>query len=177
MIFPNPFPPDLLRICSHSVTLIPRVATESLRTIGNKTEQTDRVVCIVREPIDRWVSGYVRWLYTRARWIDNRVRWEAPHHLYYDVHTAPQWCQAPVLYSNTHYICFEEIDLYAKRCGKTLPHKNHDSELLSWCYEKTHNWLETNNSWREMLVEFLQRDYTLRKSAMSVEDIPDSWFE
>ena len=176
MIFPNPYPPDLIRLCSHSVTLIPRVASTSLRRLGPFTKQTDKIVCIIRDPIDRWVSGYVHWLYTRARWVDNKVRWEAPHHLYYDVHTAPQWCQAPIRYSDTKFIRLEEINEYAERCKVLITHENHNSKSLSWCYEKTRTWIDTNVVWRESLIDFLHRDFILRQRCVPINSIPESWF-
>ena len=64
---------------------------------------------------------------------------------------------------------FEEIELYADRCGFTLPHLHPTPEVLN--HLKTHlvQWMKDNPDFKDALKQHLRLDYKLREKCQSVQ--------
>ena len=117
----QPYPPERVAICSHHLIIHAKVASTSLRGCGEPISFNapwDRpTIAIIRDPLQRWVSGYIMYLADLTRHQTGYVTFLPPHHFVYDVHTAQQ---AYKIRRDTHLVRFEEIQLYADRCGFTL---------------------------------------------------------
>ena len=169
------YPPNRRLICSHHLILHAKVASTSLRQCGEpvalEAAWDQPTVAIIREPLQRWVSGYIMYLFDLARWSDGKPRFRPPYHFTYDVHTTQQVYK---IRKDTHLIRFEDIQEYADRAGFILPHlhkqpRNHiKSEIVQW--------MKDNEDFKQALKQHLRLDYQLREKCQSVQSLPENLF-
>lgn len=171
-----PYTLDRVRICSHHLILHAKVASNSLRTCGTPVDVntwTLPTLALIRNPLQRWISGYIMYLADLSRHSTGLISFQPPHHFVYDVHTSQQIYK---IRKDTHLIRFEEIDHYATRCGFTLPHIHPTPEPLKPCKVQLVQWLKDNPKFKRALKEHLRFDYQLRDKCVSVQSLPDNFF-
>ena len=169
------YPPEARLICSHHLIIHAKVASTSLKTIGQEIDGTtlwDKpTVAIIRDPLNRWVAGYAMYLYDLARWSDEHPRFRPPYHFTYDIHTTPQIYKVR---KDTHLIRFEDIREYGDRCGVIIPHlhylprNNLKAEIVQWMKDNPH--------FKHQLKQHLRFDYQLREKCQSVQSLPANLF-
>ena len=169
------YPPEARLVCSHHLILHAKVASTTLRTIGQEIDGRllwDKpTVALIRDPLQRWVAGYTMYLYDLARWSDGHPRFRPPRHFTYDVHTTQQ---AYKIHKDTHLIRFEDINEYAARCGIAIPHEhrtprnNLKAEIVQWMKDNPH--------FKHQLKHHLHLDYKLREKCQPVQSLPANLF-
>lgn len=173
----RPYTPERVLICSHHLIIHAKVASTSLRGCGNCVPPTDAwdkpTVALIRDPLKRWVSGYTMYLADLARHSTGHIIFQPPHHFVYDVHTAQQ---AYKIRKDTYLVPFEEIELYADRCGFNLPHLHFTPHLLRLCKAELIEWLKENSDFKNALKHHLRFDYQLYNSCQSVQSLPANLF-
>jgi len=171
-------PPERRRMGAHDLIIHAKVASTSLRTLGDHVKRHEPyslpTIAIIRNPIERWVSGYVMYLADLARLSTGRIVFQPPYHFVYDIHTTQQ---IYTIRKDTHLIPFEEIQLYTDRCGFNLPHLHPTPGPLTHCKHELIYWLRDNERFKESLKHHLRLDYELRNRCVSVQSLPDSLFD
>lgn len=164
------------RVLSHEIILHAKCASTTLRQVGtpvNAATLSLPTVAFIRDPIKRWISGYVMYLSDLASHESGVVQFRPPHYPQTDVHTSRQVFK---VYHNTHLVRFEHLHLWAERCGITLPHLHSPSDRTRQIKLELIQWLKENPDWREMLIRHLQPDYQLRANCVSVQSLPSNFF-
>ena len=167
------YAPERRRMLNHEVLLIPKVASTTLREITEPSTRKLTQIAFIREPFQRWCSGYVMWLLDLARFSDGQVRFHTPHHTQYDMHTTLQRYSVK---SSTHCIKLDHINEWADRCNVTLPHLHKTSTTHSHLTQKLHCFLKKDDSFSYKLRLYLRSDYELYDKATSVQSLPDKLF-
>jgi hypothetical protein len=171
------YPPERVEICSHHLIIHAKAASTSLRGCGKSVHQFaawDRpTVALIRNPLERWISGYTMYLADLSRHLDGHLNFIPPRHFVYDVHTAQQ---AYKVRKDTHLIRFEDINEYADRCQFSLPHLNHAPFMLSKCKADAIQWMKDNEVFKHQLKHHLRFDYKLREKCVSVQSLPENLF-
>ena len=172
-----PFTPERVAICSHHLIIHAKAASTSLRECGDhvpfKAPWDRPTVALIRDPLQRWVSGYVMYLADLARHQTGRVYFQPPRHFTYDVHTVQQ---AYKIRRDTHFIRFESIKEYADRCGFTLPHLHSTPGRLTLLKQELIYWMKDNPHFKHQLKHHLHLDYQLREKCVSVQSLPANLF-
>ena len=173
----QPDTPERVKICSHHLIIHAKVASTSLRSCGDGVDSKDYgtlpTVAIIRNPLQRWVSGYTMYLADLARHSDGHVVFRPPHHFTYDVHTTQQIYK---IFKDTYLIKFEDIQQYADRCGFHLPHLHPTPGPLTQCKDESIYWLKDNPDFKNALKHHLRLDYQLRAKCQSVQSLPANLF-
>ena len=171
------FPPERRRMGAHDLIIHPKVASTSLRTLGDHVKQHapwDRpTVAFIRDPLDRWTSGYVMYLNYLARHQTGFMQWQPPHHYFYDLHTTPQ---AYKVKRDTYLIRFEHLNQYADRMNITIPHLHETPRTYLEYKTQLIRWLKVNPTFLQQLKHELQIDYQLREKCQSVQSLPENLF-
>ena len=167
------YPPERRRMLNHEILLIPKVASTTLREITEPPTHRLPQIAFIREPLQRWCSGYIMWLLDLARFSDGSVRFHTPYHTQYDMHTTLQRYSVK---SSTHCIKLDHINTWADRCNVTLPHLHKTSTDHSHLTQKLHQFLKKDEQFSYKLRLYLRSDYQLYDKATSVQSLPDKFF-
>ena len=172
-----PNAPDRRLILNHHLIIIPKVASTSLSTLGEKVSPMAPynlpTVAIIREPLQRWISGYSMYLADLARHQDGQIQFRPPHYHIYDIHTAQQTYKVR---RDTYTIRFEQIDVYADRCSLSIPHLHPTDVNILPIQRELVDWMRNNSSWVNALRESLFLDYQLYNNCLSVQSLPENLF-
>ena len=172
-----PYTPERVAICSHHLIIHAKVASTSLRKCGAYVSFDEAwskpTIALIRDPLQRWVAGYTMYLADLSRHSTGRIIFQPPHHFVYDVHTSQQVYK---IRRDTHFIRFEEIELYADRCGFILPHLHSTPSLLKSCKDELIQWLKYHKDFTQALKQHLRLDYQLRAKCQSVQSLPANLF-
>ena len=172
------FPPERRRMGAHDLIIHAKVASTSLRTLGKEVDHLSPfdlpTVAFIRDPLDRWISGYVMYLNYLARHQTGFMQWQPPHHYFYDLHTTPQ---AYKVRSDTYFIRFEHLSQYANRMNITVPYLHETPRTYREYKTRLVRWLKVNPTFLQGLKHELQIDYQLYNRCQSVQSLPDFLFD
>jgi hypothetical protein len=173
----NPYPLERRLVLRHHLVLHAKCASTTLRTIGEMVAFdapfNRPTVALIRDPLQRWVSGYCMYLADLARHSTGEIKFRPPHHHTYDVHTSLQIYK---ILPTTHLIPFESIDQYALRCNVQIPHLHETPRQIKEMKQQLVNWLKQNPQFVTELKLSLRPDYQLRANCVSVQSLPETFF-
>ena len=162
---------------AHDLIIHPKVASTSLRTLGDYVDEHAPwdlpTIALIRDPLDRWISGYVMYLNYLARHQTGFMQFQPPHHYFYDLHTTPQ---AYKIKSTTHLIRFEALQDYAFQMNLSIPHLHETARTYREYKTQLVQWLKENEDFKEGLKQALKIDYELRAQCQSVQSLPANLF-
>ena len=166
------YAPERRRMLNHEILLIPKVASTTLREITEPSTHRLPQIAFIREPFQRWCSGYIMWLLDLARFSDGQVRFHTPY-------THSMICIPPyndTLLSLALTASLDDIDAWADRCNITLPHLHKTSTDHSHLSAKLHRFLKKDEQFSYKLRLYLRSDYQLYDKATSVQSLPETFF-
>ena len=167
---------DRIHILNHHHCIIAKCASTTIKRLGVRVTppfEPLQTVATIRHPLDRWISGYVMWLLDLARWTDGYAHWQAPHHVMYDPHTAPQ---SQFVEPDTHLIRFDDIDEYVERCGHPPIHEHPTNRGYVPFKDKTLEYIQDNKPFAKKLRRWLHDDFLLYNQCQSVQSLPENLF-